>query len=69
MIAAGIAIALPSIRVLGHLVESQLFGVKPVDPITIAAAVALLTAALLGAALVPAVRAATLNPTEALRFD
>jgi len=39
---------------LGRLVESQLFGVKPTDPITIAACVLLLSSAALGAALIPA---------------
>src|SRR6202035_5684728 len=38
MITAGTAIALPCVGALGRLVESQLFGVKPTDPIAIAAA-------------------------------
>ncbi len=69
MIAAGTAIALPCIGALGRLVESQLFGVKPTDPIAIAAATLLLTSAALGAALIPAYRASTVNPIDALRFD
>jgi predicted permease len=69
MIAAGTAIALPCVAGLGRLVESQLFGVKPTDPVAIAAATLLLTAATLGAALIPAYRASTVNPTDALRFD
>jgi predicted permease len=69
MIAAGTAIALPCVGALGRLVESQLFGVKPTDPIAIAAATVLLTSAALGAALIPAYRASTVNPTDALRFD
>ena len=54
---------------LGRLVESQLFGVKPTDPVTIAGATLLLTAAALGAALIPAYRASTVNPTDALRAE
>jgi ABC-type antimicrobial peptide transport system permease subunit len=69
MIAAGTAIALPCVAALGRLVESQLFGVKPTDPLAIAAATLLLTSATLGAALIPAYRASTVNPTDALRFD
>jgi predicted permease len=69
MIAAGTAIALPCIWALGRLVESQLFGVKPTDPPTIAAATLLLASAAFGAALIPAYRASTLNPTDALRFE
>jgi predicted permease len=69
MIAAGTAIALPCVWALGRLVESQLFGVKPTDPSAIAAATLLLTAAALGAALIPAYRASTVNPIDALRFE
>jgi predicted permease len=69
MIAAGTAIALPCVAALGRLVESQLFGVKPTDPIAIAAATLLLISGTLGAALIPAYRASTVNPTDALRFD
>jgi predicted permease len=69
MITVGTAIALPCVAALGRLVESQLFGVKPTDPLAIAAATLLLTAATIGAALVPAYRASTVNPTDALRFD
>jgi predicted permease len=69
MITAGTAIALPCAAALGRLVESQLFGVKPTDPIAMAAATLLLTSATLGAALIPAYRASTVNPTDALRFD
>ena len=69
MIGAGVAIALPCAGALGRLVESQLFGVKPTDPLAIAAATLLLTAAALGAALIPAYRASTVNPADALRLD
>jgi predicted permease len=69
MIIAGTAIALPCVWVLGRLVESELFGVRPTDPSAIAVATLLLTSAALVAALIPAHRAATVNPTEALRFE
>jgi predicted permease len=69
MILAGIAIALPTIAALGRMVESQLFGVKPTDPLTITTATLVLTVCTFGATLFPAYRAATIDPTEALRFD
>jgi predicted permease len=69
MIVLGTAIALPSVGALGRLVESQLFGIKPTDPLTIAAATLLLASAALGAALIPAYRASNVNPTDALRFN
>jgi predicted permease len=67
MVAAGAAIALPCVAVLGRLVESQLFGVRATDPATILGTTLLLAAAALGAALIPAYGAATVNPSDALR--
>jgi predicted permease len=69
MIAAGTAIALPCVWALGRLVESQLFGVRPTDPTTVTAATLVLVLTGFGAALVPAYRAAGIDPTEALRFE
>jgi ABC-type antimicrobial peptide transport system permease subunit len=67
MVAAGAAIALPCVAVLGRLVESQLFGVRATDSVTITGTTLLLAAAALGAALIPAYGAATVNPSDALR--
>jgi len=69
MIAVGTTIGLPCVAALGRLVEAQLFGVKPTDPMAIASATLLLTSAAVGAALIPAYRASTVNPTDALRSD
>jgi predicted permease len=69
MIAGGTAIALPCVWALGRLVESQLYGVKPTDPVTMLAASLVLGSTALGAALIPARRASAVNPTEALRFE
>jgi predicted permease len=69
MIAAGTAIALPCVWALGRLVESQLYDVKPTDPVTILAATLVLCSTALGAALIPARRASAVNPTDALRFE
>ncbi len=69
MIGSGTAIALPCVWMIGRLVESQLFGVKPTDPLAIACATVVLTLASLGAAWIPAHRASTVDPTDALRFE
>ena len=69
MIAAGVAAALPCVWALGQLIESQLYDVKPTDPVTIAAAALVLCSAALGAALIPAGRAVAINPNKALRFE
>ena len=52
-----------------QVVQSQLYEVTPTDPTTIAAATALLGGASLAAALIPACRAAAVNPTDALRCE
>ncbi len=67
--AAGMAIALPVSWAMGRLVESQLFGVRPMDGVTIAAAAAILFAVCLGASAVPARRAVRLNPLDTLRSE
>jgi ABC-type antimicrobial peptide transport system permease subunit len=69
MIAAGTAIVLPCVWALGRLVESQLYDVKPTDPVTILAATLVLCSTALGAALIPARRASAVNLIDALRFE
>jgi len=69
MIAAGMAIALPSVAALGKLVRSQLFGVTATDPGTIAAAALVLAGGALAAAFIPAWRASNVSPTDALRLE
>ena len=69
MIAAGMGIALPCVGALGKLLQSQLFGVTATDPATVAAAALLLAAGALAAAFVPAWRASSVSPTDALRLE
>ena len=66
---AGIAAALPAAWGLSRLVASQLYGVAPIDPATIAGAVVLLGVVSALAGLVPSSRAARIEPTEALRYE
>jgi predicted permease len=69
LLAAGAAAGLPAAVVLGKLIESQLYGVKPHDPLLIAASLTLLAAVSLAAAFVPARRAASIDPVKALRGE
>ncbi len=69
MVVLGIGIGLPFVWVLGRLVESQLYDVKPSDPAAIAIAILILGLAAMGAALIPARRASGVDPTEALRVE
>ncbi len=67
--AIGILIAVPVAFALASLLRSQLFGVSPADPVSLAAAVLLVTLVALIAALLPARRAAAIDPVTALRTD
>ena len=64
-VATGIAIALG----LGRLVESLLYGVKAADPLSVVGAALLLLAVALSSGWIPARRASTLEPMDALRHE
>jgi ABC-type antimicrobial peptide transport system permease subunit len=69
MIGTGAGIALPAAWALRRLVEAQLYGVSGFDGPTVALAAALLALVALGAAMLPAWRAASISPTETLRAE
>jgi predicted permease len=69
VVALGVAVGAPAALGLGGLVSSQLFSVSPSDPATLAAAALLLTAASTVAGLIPARRAAKVDPMVALRYE
>jgi len=63
--ALGIAVACAMVKI----VESQLYGVAPSDPVTIAGSTLLLLGVSAIAAWIPAVRAARIDPLKALRTE
>jgi predicted permease len=67
--ALGIAIGLPGGYGLGRVVESQLFGLSARDPLTFGVATLALVTTAFVAGLVPAVRAARVDPMTALRYE
>jgi hypothetical protein len=69
MIAAGLAIGLVGSIVLTRALRGLLFGVSPLDPGALAAAAAVIMGVGLTAALIPARRAARLDPITALRDE
>jgi predicted permease len=65
----GLAIGIPATILGGRAMATQLFGVKPYDPNILLLTSAVLSLAALVAAVVPARRAATLDPMRALRTE
>jgi len=68
-IGIGLALGIPAAIGAGKLMTDQLFGVKPWDPIMISTAVLMLAMAALLASLIPAHRAAGVEPMVALRSE
>jgi predicted permease len=66
---AGVAIGLPLAVGASKVLQSMLFGVKPRDPLTFAAALIGIAGVSLVASLIPALRAASVDPMVALRDE
>jgi putative ABC transport system permease protein len=69
LIAIGWGIGLVASRVLGYGIATLLFGVVPTDVTAFAAASAIVAAAALAGCLLPAIRAARVDPAIALRTE
>ncbi len=69
IVAAGLAIGIPATFATARLIGARLFGVTPTDPLTIAAAVVVMTGVASLAAWLPARRASRVDPMVALRCD
>jgi ABC-type antimicrobial peptide transport system permease subunit len=69
VVATGVVIGVATAMALGTLVRSFLFGVEPTEPTILAIAVVLLGGVAIVAGLVPAVRAARMDPVAALREE
>ncbi len=68
-VGVGLALGIPAAIAGGRLMSKQLFGVKPWDPIMLTLATVLLCLAALLAAVIPASRAAGVEPMVALRNE
>ena len=69
VIAAGVAIGIPMALGVSKYVRSQLYGVEPVDPISIVFSAVVLLAAGSAAAWIPGRRASKSDPATALRYE
>lgn len=69
VVLAGVVLGLPLAYGGATLLRSTLFGLEPTDPLTFAVAVAGITLVALAASLIPARRAASVDPMIALRYE
>jgi predicted permease len=69
LIAFGLLVGLPLTAAAGRFLGHQLYGVNPYNPVVIAAAAAALGFSALIASLVPALRASSISPVQALRSE
>jgi putative ABC transport system permease protein len=67
--AIGLAGGLAAALALTHLMSKLLFGVRPADPLTLAAVLLLLAGAAMLACYIPARRATAVDPMAALRCE
>jgi ABC-type antimicrobial peptide transport system permease subunit len=69
LIAIGLALGIPVELASGRLLANQLYGVKSHDPLILGGAVLMLVLCALLASLIPARRAAGIQPMQALRTE
>jgi ABC-type antimicrobial peptide transport system permease subunit len=67
--ALGAGLGIAAAIVFGRVLQSQLYGVDPIDPLTLASVVVVLGASAAIASWLPARRGASLDPATALRGD
>ena len=69
LVFVGIAVGIPAALALARLISARMFGISATDPVTIAAATLLMIAVATLASLVPARRAARVDPMVTLRYE
>ncbi|BDC52895.1 hypothetical protein F183_A52100 [Bryobacterales bacterium F-183] len=65
----GVAAGMPAVWGAGRLVQTQLYGLTPADPLVLGASISILLFSAVLAALVPSLRASRMDPLGALRND
>jgi predicted permease len=69
LLAIGVALGVPASLAASRVIRAGLFGISATDPMTLIAAVSIITAVLLAAAWMPARRATRIDPMVALRYE
>jgi putative ABC transport system permease protein len=65
----GVLIGTVGALAMGHVLSSLIYGVKPTDPATFVVVALVLAAIALFASVIPAYRAAKVDPVVALRYE
>jgi putative ABC transport system permease protein len=65
----GVVLGTVGALAMGHVLASLIYGVKPTDPVTFLVVAVLLSAIALFASIIPAYRAAKVDPLVALRYE
>jgi putative ABC transport system permease protein len=65
----GVLIGVIAALALGRVISAQLYGISPVDPVTLIGGAAIFLAIAVVASLLPALRAARTPPVDALRAN
>lgn len=68
-VALGLLLGIPIAIGAGRLISAQLYGIVTWDPVALSIAIGLLAACALVAAIIPAVRASSIDPMRALRVE
>jgi ABC-type antimicrobial peptide transport system permease subunit len=68
-VGVGVALGIPAAMGAGWAIANQLYGVQPWSPALLGLAIVLLVLTALVAAVIPARRAASLDPVQALRTE
>jgi predicted permease len=69
LLVMGVALGVPASLAASRLIRAELFGITATDPMTLIAAVSIITAVLLASAWMPARRATRIDPMVALRYE
>lgn len=69
MVVGGLGLGIPLALGVSRLISAQLYGLNPHDPIALGAAAALMAVVSVAAGLIPARRAAGMDPLGALRYE
>ncbi len=69
LVACGLVIGVPAGALASRLIASQLFGLKPGDLVTFFAACVVMATVTMMASYLPARRAASIDPMQALRSE